>query len=148
MSEKYVRPAWMPLTKGFVIAIAAIIIKYLTSLSCLAIYSQESIVSDIPNFAVCIVIFISSLFIYNSIYGLALSFDRASADEYFEKQDDFEGEHADFKRIYYHRSFLLTAIPIIVIEAVAAACGSSWEIPGMFYFGEGRSRFSSSGGAV
>ena len=80
----------MPLTKGFIIAIAAIIIKYLTSLISLSIYSQETIVSDIPNFAVCIVIFVASLFIYNSIFGLAISFDRASADEYFEKENDFK----------------------------------------------------------
>ena len=133
----------MPLTKGFIIAIAAIIIKYLTSLISLSIYSQETVVSDIPNFAVCIVIFVASLFIYNSIFGLAISFDRASADEYFEKEKDFDGKHADFKRIYYHKSFLLTALPIVIVEAIAAACGASWEIPGMFYFGEGRSRFSS-----
>jgi len=133
----------MPLTKGFVIGIAAVIIKYLTSLSCLSIYSQETIVSDIPNFAVCIVVFIASLFIYNSIFGLAISFDRASADEYFERQNDFDGEHAEFKRIYCHRSFILTAIPIVVVLSLAAAFGASWEIPGMFYFGEGRSRFSS-----
>ena len=133
----------MLITKGFAIAIATVLIKYLTSLSSLAIYGSETIVSDIPNFAVCIVIFVSSLFIYNSILGLAFSFDRLSADEFFEAEDALEGEISGFKRIYNHRAFILTAIPIVVTLSIFAALGANWEIAGMFYFGEGQSQFSS-----
>ncbi len=142
-NNKFSRPVWMPLTKGFAVGLGALLIKYLTSLACLVIYSEETIISDIPNFAVCIVVFISSLFIYNSVFGLVFAFDRLSADEFFEFSDAMKDDPSEFKKIYYHKSFLLTAIPIVAVEAIAAAAGASWEIAGMFYFGEGKSAFSS-----
>ena len=137
------RPAWMPLTKGFIAGLPAVLVKYLTSLSCLMIYSQETIVSNIPNFAVCIVVFIASLFIYNSIFTLLFSFDRVSCDEYFMTADEFTGKRAEFKKLFYHRSYLMTAIPIIVVLSFSALLGASWEIAGMFHLGEGKSQFSS-----
>ncbi len=136
------KPVWVYLTKGTVFALATLGVKLLTSLSCLTIYSQDGIVSDIPNFAISIVMFISSLLIYNSAFGLIFSFDRDSCDEYLAASDEMDKSTPAFTRLYNYKSFIATAAPIVAVLSIAAILGASWEIMGMFHFGDGKSAYS------
>lgn len=140
--NKNALPFWTYAVKGFGMGLFALVIKLISSFSCLAVYAQEGIVGDLPDFVADIAIFAASLLIYNSVFGLFLSFDKSASIEYFYAKEN-HGETPEFKRIFYCKAFIAEAIPVLLILTVASACGASWEIFGMFHAAEGKSPYSS-----
>ena len=75
---------WTYVAKGVAIGLFALAIKLIASFACVAVYAQKGIVGDLPDFISDIAIFVASLFIYNSIFSLAFSFDKSAVNEYLE----------------------------------------------------------------
>ena len=135
-------PFWTYAVKGAVMGIFALVIKLISSFSAIAVYSQDGIVVDLPDFAADIAIFVASLIIYNSVFNLFFSFDKSAAKEYFYSEASL-GEASEFKRTFFCKPFLAEIIPALLILSIASACGASWEIFGMFHTAEGKSPYSS-----
>ena len=125
--------------KGIGIGATAMLLKCLVSFAILLFYSGNNLIGDLPNFAIHIVCFIASLLIYNSVFGIFLSFDRSSSDEFIENCQTKTG----LKKIFGYKTFLAEAIAITLFLSLAASLGASAEIAGMFYFNEGKSAHSS-----
>lgn len=137
------QPYWVYIMKGVGMAFFALAIKLISSFACLAIYAQKGFVSDMPDYATDIVIFIASLFIYNSVFSLIMGFDRSAYEEYEAKVDTHEGNYVGLKRIFAYNAFIFEYIPVVIIMSVAAAIGANWELAGMFHFAEGNSPYAS-----
>lgn len=135
-------PCWTYIAKGIAIGLFALIIKLISSLACVAVYSQNGPVDDLPDFIADIAIFVASIFIYNSIFSLFLSFDKSASKEYLDSIRKSEAETSELKSIFT-KSFIAECVPILLILSIAAACGGSWEIFGMFHTPEGRSPYAS-----
>ena len=135
-------PYWTYIAKGIAIGIFTLVIKLISSLACVAVYSQSGPVDDLPDFIADIAIFVASIFIYNSIFSLFLSFDKSASKEYLESLRKSEEETSEFKRIFT-KSFIAECVPILLVLSIAAACGASWELFGMFHTPEGRSPYAS-----
>jgi len=129
---------WIYILQGIGIGVIAILLKCLVSFAVLLYYSGENLVGDLPNYILNIVSFVASLLVYNSVYGIFLSFDRSAAEEFIVREDGSKG----FKKIFGYKSFITKAIAAIAFTSVAAALGCAKEIAGMFYLGDGVSPYS------
>lgn len=129
---------WIYALKGIGIGAMALLLKTLVSFAILIYYSGENLIGDIPNYAIHIVCFIASILIYNSVFGIFLTFDKSSLNEFI-TNDKFDSA---FRKIFYHKNLLAEGIATIAFTSLAAALGASKEIAGMFYFDEGVSPHS------
>ena len=131
MRDKY--QSLIYVLKGIGIAAIALILKAIVSFAIFLFYSTENMFGDFPNFAVYIVCFVASVFVYNSVIGIFLTFDQISAEEFILHSQEKTG----YNRVFGYKGFLLEAISLIVFLSLAAALGASKEIAGMFYTGDG-----------
>lgn len=129
---------WVYILKGIGIGAIAVLLKSLVHFAILLYYSGENMVGDLPNHILNIVSFIASILVYNSVFGIFLSFDRFFAEEFVECADDKSG----FKRIFGFKSFFIEATAAITFTSLSAALGAAKEIAGMFYLGDGVSPHS------
>ena len=136
MNEK--SKLWIYALKGFGIGAIALILKALVSFAILLYYSGENLIGDIPNYAIHIVCFVASIFIYNSVFGIFMTFDKSSLND-FTLNDK---PNSPFKNAFCHKNILVEGIAIIAFTSLAAALGASREIGGMFYFDDGVSPYS------
>jgi hypothetical protein len=137
-SKNKKKPLWITLLRALVIAISALMLKSLTAFTILLTYTSEAIITDMQNYLMYIVTFISSVLIYNSVFSLFLSFDKNACHEYYAE----EGEDKGLLSAIKSKSFLIQAITVSLLIALASALGSAPEIAGMFYFDKGKSPYS------
>ncbi len=130
------------LLKGIGAGFFALFIKQFTAFITLSFYMNESILDEIPNFALCIVIFISSLFIYSSAFRVVFYFDRPMSEEHIALCHENAGKITK-KELFLNKYFVFEAIGAAFISSLFALLGSAFEIAGMFYFRDGRSAYSS-----
>ncbi len=140
--ESKQKPIWMYIMKGFSNAAIALTVKLLVSLSALLTYAQENMVADIPNYAVSIVIVVSTVIVYNSAFGLLFSYNRIACDELIAGVKESKSGKLTLKTAICCKSFIAELIPATLLLSIAAALGANWEIAGMFYFGDGKSPYS------
>ena len=124
--------------KGIGAGIFALFVKQITAFITLSFYTGEFLLGDIPNFAICIVLFISSILVYASTFRVIFSFDLTAAQDYLEGAR--EGES---KKAFFNLGFIWQAIGAVLITSLLAVFGSAFEIAGMFHVGEGKSPYSS-----
>ncbi len=125
--------------KGIFAGIFALVVKQLTAFITLSFYTGEFVVGDIPNFAICIVLFLSSILVYSSAFRVVFSFDMSAATDYLTCTS--EGDTAK-RALFLNRTFIPEAVGASLITSLFAVFGSAFEIAGMFHFGDGKSRFS------
>ena len=139
----FMRPFYFSIIKGLAVAVFTLIIKALVSLSTWQRYATGSMFGDLENYAIYIICFICSLFVYNSAIGISMTYDVFLRDELMESTYDSKGEMPSFKRIFGYKSFLIETATVTLILTLAALLGASPEIFGMFHIDEGRSPYES-----
>ena len=132
------KPIWICIVKGMLSAIAALILKSVVSFSAFMSYSSNS---EIKNYVIYIISFVCSLFVYNSIFGIIISYDKGACEEFLKKEDIYTGRFTELKRIYLHKSFITEFLSAVTILSIAAALGAMPEITGMFYLGDGKAPY-------
>ena len=140
-SPRYVRPFYFPILKGLGVAVFALVLKTLVSFSTWQRYATGSAFGELENYAIYIVCFICSFFVYNSVIGISMTYDLFSRDEVMENTYDSKGELPSFKGIFGYKSFLIETATITAVLTVMALVGASPEIFGMLYTGEGHSPY-------
>ena len=140
---RLMRPFYMSIVKGLGIAVFAILLKILVSFSTWQRYATGSMFGDLENYAIYIICFICSLFVYNSVIGISMTYDRYSKDEVMESTYDSRGSLPSFKGIFGYSSFLIETATVTVVITLAALIGASPEIFGMFHIDEGHSPYES-----
>ena len=133
----YARPFYFSLLKGLGVSFFALILKTAVSFSTWQRYATGSVFGDLENYAIFIICFISSLFVYNSVIGISMTYDVFLRDELMENTYDSKGELPSFKKIFGYKTFLTESAIITGILTLSAFFGVSGEIFGMFYTGEG-----------
>lgn len=139
----FARPFYFSLLKGLGVAVFALILKTVVSFSAWQRYATDSIFGELENYAIFIICFISSLFVYNSVIGISMTYDVFLRDELMENTCDAKGSMPSFKEIFGYKTFLTETAIITGILTLSAFFGASREIFGMFYTGEGVSPYSS-----
>ena len=140
---KRIRPLYFSVLKGLGVSAFAISLKWLVSFATFQRYAVTSAFGYLENYLIFIIAFISSLFVYNSSLGIAMTYDIAALDELMENTNDRLGEMPPLKKIFGYKSFFIETATITFILTFAAFIGGSPEIFGMFYLGEGKSPNSS-----
>ncbi len=138
-----IRPLYFSVLKGLGVSAFALLLKWLVSFATFQRYAVTSAFGYLENYVIFIIVSISSLFVYNSSLGIAMTYDVAARDELMENSCDKLGEMPSFKKIFGYKSFLIETATITFVLALAAFFGGSPEIFGMFYLGEGKSPNSS-----
>ncbi len=136
-----VRPFYVSILKGVGTAVVALLVKTLVSFSAWQRYAAGSLFGDLENYAIYIVCFISSLFVYNSVIGISMTYDPILRDEYMEIFLEKGATLSPVKEIFYYRSFFTEAASATVFTTIAATLGASPEIFGMLYTGKGHSPY-------
>ncbi len=142
-SPIFARPFYFSLLKGLSVAVFALILKTVVSFSAWQRYAAGSAFGDLENYSIFIICFISSIFVYNSVIGVSMTYDVFLRDELMENTYDSKGELPSFRKIFGYKTFITETAIITFILTLAAFLGASGEIFGMFYTGEGRSPYSS-----
>ena len=140
-SPHFERPLYFSILKGLGIGIAAVILKLIVSLSVWTTYANGSMFGEFQNFAIYIVSFISSLFVYNSVIGISMTFDVFARDEVMERTCEQKGTIPKLRDIFLYKSFLIETATIVLVMFLASLFGSTPEIFGMFHIEEGRSPY-------
>ncbi len=140
-NEPIEKPIGIYVIKGVCMGVLAIILKLTVSLACRLIYRDgDSLFGSLPPFAIHILCFVGSLFVYNSVFCLLLNYDKASAEEFFIREGQ---DSPEFRKRFLYKSFLAESASATVVLSFAALLGASPEIGGMFYLAdEGRSPYS------
>lgn len=135
MTNSNKKPLWIYIFKGAITAVAALILKGIVTFSTFMSYSSDL---EIKNNVIYIISFVCSLFVYNSIFGIMISYDKHACEDFFKNEDSHTGRFTKFKKIYAHKSFITEYLSAVIVLSIAAALGAAPEISGMFYFGEGK----------
>ena len=139
----FARPFYFSLLKGLGVSVLALILKAVVSLATWQRYATGSMFGDLENYAIFIICFVCSLFVYNSVIGISMTYDVFLRDEVMESTKDSKGELPSFSKIFGYKTFLVETAVITGILTLAAGLGASSEIFGMFYTGDGLSPYSS-----
>ena len=135
--ENIERPFSASMLKGAGIAALCLAIKGLVALMTWLVWATED--SDsFPNALICVICFVASLIVYNSITSLLLSFDKGSYDEFTNGEKSREN---GFLRVFGYKSVLYEFLGFIIVFSIVAVFGGFGEITGMFYYGEGRNPY-------
>ena len=132
------KPLYFSFFRGIVTALSALVLKSTVSFAILLTYAANTLVEDMPNYLMYIVVFISSILVYNSVFSLFLTFDKTACQSFF---DTAEG-NTDFISALKSKSFLIQITTVSLLMAVISALGAAPEIAGMFYFESGKSPYS------
>jgi hypothetical protein len=138
MNPGFEKPLWIYAIKGVATATAALIIKAFLSLFTWLYYTNISALKEYENYFVHIVIFATSLIIYNSVIGLLTTFDIPSANEYLALRSE---KSNSFGSVYGYKTFIVEAVAATAAFGISALLGAFSEIGGMFYLGEGLSPY-------
>lgn len=141
-SPRLVRPFYVSVIKGLIVAAYALILKSVVSFSTWMRYARDSAFGSYENYAIYIICFICSLFIYNSSVGISMTYDVYLRDELMERTYDRKGRMPSFKNIFCYKSYLVETVTFVSIITIAALAGYCPEIFGMFWFDEGKSPYS------
>lgn len=136
-----IRPFYISILKGLGTAVIALLIKTAVSFSAWQRYATGSMFGELENYAIYIVCFICSLFVYNSVIGISTTYDPISRDEVMENTHGSRGALPSLKGIFCYRSFFIESATTTGTLTLAALLGASPEIFGMFYTGEGHSPY-------
>lgn len=140
-SNKNTLLLWLHFTKGVAIAIAALVLKSIVSLFVWFTYAADGPLGEMENYAIYIVIFISSLFVYNSVIGILFTYDFSSAKRFLE---DFKNPtQRKIPFIFSDKYFFIESLSTLLTLSLSALLGACPEITGMFYFKEGKSPYAS-----
>ena len=140
---KFERPLYFSALKGLGVAAFALILKALVSLSTWRTYAAGGMFGDFENFIIYIIVFVASLLVYNSVYGISMSFDVFARDRVMEATEDTHTDMPSIRRVYAYKDFWIEAAAISLVMFIAALLGAFPEIFGMFYLGEGYSPYKS-----
>ena len=140
-NPRFERPLYFSILKGLGIGVATVVLKLVVSLSVWQNYAVSSMFGEFENFAIYIVSFVCSLFVYNSVIGISMTFDVFARDEVMTRTYDRTGAIPSFKDIFLYKSFLAETATTVLVLFIASLCGSTPEIFGMFHLGEGRSPY-------
>lgn len=136
--SSYERPLYFSALKGLGIGTLAVALKLIVSLSVWRTYAVSSMFGEFENFAIYIVSFVCSLFVYNSVIGISMTFDVFARDEVMTRTYDKTGNLPPLKDVFFYKSFLLETATIVFVIFFSSLLGATPEIFGMFYLGEGR----------
>jgi len=142
-NPSFVRPLYFSVLKGLGIAAFALVLKAVVSFSVWQKYAAGSMFGEFENYAIYIVCFISSLLVYNSVFGISMTYDVFSRDEVMENTYDTKGNMPSLKGVFGYKSFLVETATAVSILTFAALLGASPEIFGMFYTDKGHSPYES-----
>jgi len=137
------RPFYFSIIKGLGVAVFAIILKSVVSFSTWQRYATGSMFGELENYAIYIVCFICSFFVYNSVIGISMTYDLYAKDEVMENTYDTRAELPGVKGIFGYKSFFTETATVTFVLTLCAFFGTSPEIFGMFYTGEGHSPYES-----
>ncbi len=140
---RYERPLYFSVLKGLGVGAFALILKGLVSLFSWRTYAVGSMFGDFENFAVYIVIFIASLLVYNSVFGISMTYDVFARDTVMAATEETHTEMPTLRGIYGYRDFWTETATLSAFMFIAGLLGAFPEIFGMFYFGEGYSPYKS-----
>ena len=135
------KPIGIYVMKGVCMGVLSLILKLVVSLACWLIHRDgDSVFGGLDPFAIHILCFVGSLFVYNSIFCLLLNYDKASSEEFFARESE---DCSEFRKKFIYKSFFAESASATAVLSLAALFGASGEIGGMFYFAdEGRSPYS------
>ena len=140
-NPRLVRPFYVSVLKGLGTAVIALVLKAVVSFSTWQRYATGSMFGELENFAIYIICFISSFFVYNSVIGISMTYDPISRDEVMENTFDSKGNLPSLKGIFCYKSFYIECATVATVITLAALLGASPEIFGMLYTGEGHSPY-------
>ncbi len=138
-----VRPFYFSVIKGLGVAVFALTLKSFVSLSTWQRYATGSMFGELENYAIYIICFLCSFFVYNSVIGISMTYDVYARDEVMENTYDSKGRLPSLKGIFGYKSFFIETGTTTLVITLAALLGASPEIFGMFHLDEGRSPYSS-----
>lgn len=140
---RYERPLYFSILKGIGVGAFALILKGLVSLFSWRTYAVGSMFGDFENFAVYIVIFIASLLVYNSVFGISMTYDVFARDTVMMATEETHTEMPTLRGIYGYRDFWTETATVCAFMFIAGLLGAFPELFGMFYLGEGYSPYKS-----
>ena len=88
MKNSTKKPLWIYIFKGAITAVAALILKGLVTFSTFMSYSSDL---GIKNYVIYIISFVCSLFVYNSVFGIMISYDKHACEEFLKNEDSYTG---------------------------------------------------------
>ena len=140
---RYERPLYFSVLKGMGVGAFALILKSLVSLFTWRTYAVGSMFGDFENFAIYIVVFIASILVYNSVFGISMTYDIFARDTVMAATEETHTAMPRLREIYAYRDFLAETATVSAFMFISALLGAFPEIFGMFYLGEGYSPYKS-----
>lgn len=123
--------------KGVGIGALCLALKAVVALVTWLVYADES-VNKMSNAVICIICFVASLIIFNSVISLILSIDKGSFNEFLSGDRE---EKSGFMKVFGYKSVLYEYIGILAVFGLVGLFGGFGDVTGMFYFGEGRNPY-------
>lgn len=140
---RYERPLYFSVLKGVGVAAFALLLKSIVSLFTWQAYAVGSMFGDFENFVIYIIAFVASILVYNSVFGISMTFDVYARDEVMAATEETHTDMPPLRGVYAYRDFWIETSTTCTIMFFAGLLGACPEIFGMFYTGEGHSPYKS-----
>ena len=140
---RFERPLYFSVLKGLGVAAFALLLKSIVSFFTWQAYAVGSMFGDFENFVIYIIAFAASILVYNSTFGISMTFDVYARDEVMAATEDTHTDMPTLRGIFAYRDFWIETATTCTVMFLAGLLGAFPEIFGMFYMGEGHSPYKS-----